>query len=140
QLVEIQALLAREPSSPVEDLGFLFSLNQSELNAIDAAAQRPFSGFNAGYGEPLPVVLPELTAIRAISRGYHLKPRVALAGANSESALADWQTAVRIGRTADGYPVLISFLVKLTVTDATLQTVWEGLALNYWSEAQLRII
>lgn len=137
---QVRKLLEHQPGTPLGDLQFLFSLNKREMNQIRAAATRPLSSFNVHYGESFPSLVPELQAVRTLGRGFLLEPRVALASGDVESALADWQTALRIGRAVDGDPVLICMMVKLAVTDGTLETIWEGLATHRWNEKHLIVI
>ena len=107
------------------------------LNEITEATHRPKCRFPINYEDNFNARLPHLAYQRSLARAYRLRAQVELANGQSDVALADIQTCLRLADTLEYEPVIISFLVRIAVLDIAIQPLWEGLAAHRWSDAQL---
>ena len=110
------------------------------LNEITEATHRPKCRFPINYEDNFNARLPHLAYQRSLARAYRLRAQVELANGQSDAALADIQTCLRLADTLESEPVIISFLVRNAVLDIAIQPLWEGLAAHHWSDTQLAIL
>lgn len=139
-LPAVQALLARPVGKPEDDVLFLLAENETELDEMIAAAQRPHSDFLVHYEEGTLALLPQLAVIKNFTYALRLRALARLESNSTDDALADWQICMRLGDALRGDPLLISLLVRLAIYDMSSQVVWEGLAKRQWSGGQLQDI
>ena len=107
------------------------------LHEITEASRRPYCRFPIRYEDSFAALLPHLNHMRSLARAYRLRALVELSAGQSDPALADVQTSLRLADKLNGEPVLISFLVRVAMLDITTQPIWEGLAAHRWNESQL---
>ncbi len=107
------------------------------LQEITEASLRRYSRFPIRYEENFAALLPHLNYMRGLARTYRLRALVELSAGQSDAALADVQTSLRLADKLNGEPILISFLVRVAMLDITTQPIWEGLAAHRWNESQL---
>ena len=133
----IKALAARPAGEPAEDLLFLLARNQSELDEIREAARRPAARLNGRYEDGMELLLPQLSALKALARPFHFSALAHLDRANPATAARDILVIFRLGDSLAGEPLLIAALVHIAVSDLAMQPLWEGLTRHQWSESQL---
>jgi hypothetical protein len=107
------------------------------LNEVEAALRQPRCRFPVRYEDNYNALLPHLTHLRNLARVYRLRALAHLHAGQTEAALADVQTCLRLANAIKDEPVLISFLVRGAILDLALQPVWEGLVTRRWREKQL---
>ena len=107
------------------------------LQEITEASRRPYCRFPIRYEDCFAALLPHLNYMFALVRAYRLRALVELSAGQSDAALADVQTILRVADKLNGEPILISFLVRVAMLDIATQPIWEGLAAHRWNESQL---
>lgn len=107
------------------------------LHEITEASRRPYCRFPIRYEDNFDVFLPHLHYMFALVRAYRLRASVKLSVGQSDAALADVQTSLRLADKLNGEPVLMSFLVRVAMLDITREPIWEALAAHRWNESQL---
>ena len=107
------------------------------LQEITEASRRPYGRFPIRYEDGFAALLPHLNYMRGVARTYRLRALVELSAGQSDAALADVQTILRLADKLNGEPIFISFLVRVAMLDIATQPIWEGLAAHRWDESQL---
>ena len=107
------------------------------LQEITEASRRPYGRFPIRYEDSFAALLPHLNHMRSLARAYRLRALVELSAGQSDAALADVQTILRLADKLNGEPIFISFLVRVAMLDIAGQPIWEGLAAHRWDESQL---
>lgn len=110
-----------------------------EMAEISAAARRPYSRFPIPYDTELAVsiLLPQVSTLISLGRLFELRGAAGLAAGQSEAALEDTLTLLRLSQATRDEPTFISKLTGMQVLKMGLQTAWEGLAARAWSDEQL---
>lgn len=129
-----------EPRTPAEDVLKALSRFDAELAELREAGRRPHARFNVAYGEanPYGILLPHLAVIKDTTRVAGLRATAELALGKKDQALADVLLALELRDSIKDEPLLISHLVRIATLQIALQTVWEGLQDQRWTDAQLR--
>ena len=107
------------------------------LHEITEASRRRYCRFPIRYEDNFDVFLPHLNYMYALARAYRLRALVRLSIGQSDAALEDVQTILRLADKLNGEPVLMSFLVRVAMLDITREPIWEALAAHRWNESQL---
>ena len=132
--------LAKEPQSPAADVLLALSRFETNRQLLIAAAARPQARFWINYDAGFGMLLPHLARLKSCSQYLALHADAALRAGDRATALEDIRTTFRIMEALRGEPILISQLVSMAVLHLGLQPVWEGLADQQWTEADLRVI
>jgi len=110
------------------------------LNEICAAASvRPFCRFNQdyvsqpSYNRPLGVT----TKLILLAQAFNLHAVLALHAERSDLALNDVETTLKLDSGLRREPILVAGLVSLGVVAIQFGSIWEGLNLHLWNDAQL---
>ncbi len=140
ELPDLKALLARPVGKPEEDVLFLLARNQAELDEIASASRRPYSDFSVHYDEGMLALLPQLSVLKKFAYAFRLRAQAELEAGRPDAALRDWQTCVAVNDALKGDPLLITLLVRIAMSEMSLQVVWEGVATRRWTEPHLRTI
>lgn len=99
----------------------------------DAVPARPQAMFTPGLRERqlpellLSIPLPHYTAVQGIGRALGLRARAALAAGDSAEATRSILAAHQMAQACEQEPLLISFLVGLSVETLALEPLWQGL-------------
>lgn len=107
------------------------------LKELDEASRRPRSRIPVDYTE---YEMPSLIGFRSAVRTLRVRALANLAKGNSEAALADVMTCLRIADQLKGEPNLIASLLRNAMLGITLQPIWEGMLDHRWNEQQLEIL
>ena len=112
----------------------------SRLETLRAASSRPESCYPVVYDlkNPWGILLPHLADIKAVSLRLDLKACAELAAGQSDRALEDVKLNLRLGDSLTAEPFLISYLVRAAALQLAAHSIWEGLAEDKWSDAQLK--
>ncbi|MEO5804092.1 MAG: hypothetical protein ABIR24_11245 [Verrucomicrobiota bacterium] len=131
--------IAPQPQTPAADVLLALSKYDATIQELRAASQLPFSRFPLGYEEdnPAMIVLPHLSLFRQIALMLQLRAVAELELGQTEKALDDIKLILRLTKTIRNEPIFISHLVRMSVLQIGLQPVWQGLAEQRWSDAQL---
>lgn len=125
-------------NEPFGVLSQFVSLAEADMLQIKEGVQRPHSQFPVHYEDNVSALLPHLSKIKRLSRLFTFRALVALHDGESQTALDDLVTALKLGESIKVEPILISQLVRQAVVSSyAVQVVWEGLANRVWTEAQL---
>jgi hypothetical protein len=111
-----------------------------ELEEFTAAANRRYARFPLDYSKGFAMPLPHLTYLLNFPPVYRLRCIAALETGDTRSALQDVKTLDRTQNAIRSEPLLISFLVRLTMIKFLMQPIWQGLAEHLWPETELREI
>lgn len=107
------------------------------LRQISEASERPYCRFPVRYEDTYAALLPHLSPLRNFARIYHLRALTKLSAGQTDAALDDVQMCLRLADKIKDEPLLVSFLVKIAMTDLSTQPVWEGLGAHRWNDHQL---
>jgi len=114
------------------------ALKESELTEVEIAVQRPHSQFPVRYEDNVSALLPHLNEIKRLGRLFSLRALARLEAGDSDGALRDVLTTIRLADSLRNEPILISVLSRVAMLDQATQAVWQGLADRKWDESQLR--
>jgi hypothetical protein len=134
---QIQALRATPPGRPAADLLFLLGLNAAELDEIRTASKWPGCSFKVHLDEGFHALLPQLAVMKNFAGAFETKALAELAAGNPDAAFADAQAALAMSDALRTEPLLISCLVRIANLEIALQPLWEGLARQQWTAAQI---
>jgi len=131
--------VAPEPQTPAADVLLALSRYDSALEELREAAKLPYSRFPLEYDNALPVasLLPHLAQIKRVAQVLSLRAIAELDANQPEKALADLKLAFRLNDSIRNDSFLISHLVRIAVQSIVMQPVWQGLAQQKWSDAQI---
>jgi hypothetical protein len=131
---------SRAKAAPV----VLRGLKSSEvaLAELHSVSRRPAARYPVNYDleNPWGILLPHLANVKKACQRLQLHACAELAAGQSEPALEDVKLMFRLADSLKGEPFLISYLVRVACLQLALQPVWEGLAEQRWSEAQLQAL
>lgn len=133
----LQELQARPSGRPEEDLLFILNRNRDQVEEIRTASRRPHAVFGLRYGDGLDALLPQLAVLKRLTQGFSTKAVAELRAGHSAVAFEDTLVCLRLSHAAQDEPLLITALVEFALLEITVQPIWEGLARQEWSDAQL---
>jgi hypothetical protein len=131
--------VAKEPQSPAADVLLALSKYDPAIEEVRQAGRLPFSRFPLNYNKEntAAILLPHLKSLRECARVLQLRVIAELQSGQSDKALEDVKLTLRLAESIHTEPFLISHLVRIAIVQTALQPVWEGLAGQKWSDAQL---
>jgi hypothetical protein len=130
--------IALQPQTPAQDVLLALSKYDPAIEELREASQLPYSRFPLNYdGMPAAILLPHLAALKRCSQVLQLRAIAELQNNESDKALADIKLSLLLADSIRTEPFLISHLVRIAMTEITLQPIYEGLAEHKWSDAQL---
>jgi hypothetical protein len=128
-----------KPQTPAADVLLALSKYDSIIEELREAAKLPYSRFPLNYNtdEPFAILLPQLSKMKVITQFLNLRTIAELEADQPENALADLKLAFRCNDAIHNETFLISQLVRIAIQSILMQAVWEGLAEQKWSDAQI---
>ncbi|MGB8369975.1 MAG: hypothetical protein ACLPYZ_13545 [Limisphaerales bacterium] len=132
--------VASQPQTPATDILLALSCFDPAIKELREALQRPCSRYPLDYESGFDVVgelLPYLANVKRCGQLFQLRILAELDNGQSEKALDDVKLLLGVTDSIRDQPFLISHLVRIAMLAITLQPVYEGLAQQRWSEAQL---
>ena len=92
-----------------------------------------------GYTDdnPAGILLPHLAVLKGCVKTLQLRSSAELQAGQTERALEDIKLMLRLTEAIRNEPIMISHLVRVSMLEIELQTVWEGLAGHNWNDSQL---
>ncbi|MDR3458744.1 MAG: hypothetical protein P4N60_14940 [Verrucomicrobiae bacterium] len=145
EMIEIMALatnefpVAPQAQAPAADVLLALSKFDVVLGELGEAAKRPQSRFPLNYDadDPLAISVPHYAPLTDCVHALSLRASAELAAKKSALAVADIQLILRLMDSIHAEPVIFAENYRLGWFRSALQPVWEGLAGNDWTEAQL---
>ena len=127
------------PQSPAADVLLALGKYDSTVEELRQASQLPQCRFPLNYDTECPanILLPQLAALKSSSQLLKLRALAELQDGQSDKALADVKLSLRLADSIHTEPFIISHLVRIAMSQITLQPMYEGLAEHRWSDAQL---
>lgn len=110
------------------------------LATAEVALQRPDSRFPIDYAAGFAAELPHLADLRGLARLLRLRAEVAAMEGDTDRALRDCATILRLGDTLADEPLLISYLVRVAAVGIAHDATEEVLAIAPASPAALRAL
>jgi hypothetical protein len=131
--------ITAQPQSPARDVLLALSKFDPVIEKERQDSALPYSRFPIGYDTPMPasILLPHLAALVQHSEVLQLRASAELQLRENDQAFADVKLILRLNEAAHTESFLISQLVRLTIVNRAIQVIWEGLATQEWSAAQL---
>jgi len=128
-----------QPQSPAQDVLLALSRYDSSIEELRTASQLACSRFPLNYDadRPLVTLVPHLATLKRVSLVLQLRAIAELQAGEADKALADVKLSLRLIASIRTEPFLISELVRIAMTEITLQPIYEGLAEHRWSDEQL---
>jgi hypothetical protein len=128
-----------QPQSPAADVLLALGKFNATVEELREVGKLPESRFPLEYDADCPtaVLLPHLAALRNTSQLLQLRAIAELQNGESQKALDDVRLSLRLADSVRSEPTLISHLVRIAILKIALQPVYEGLAAQRWSDAQL---
>lgn len=106
-----------------------------ELSEIAAGSRKPYARFPMEYDRNGPGL--SLRPLVVLARLYSLRALGELAHGRTDPAMADIETILRLARSTENSPLLVSQLMQQTILAFGFQPLWEGLSAHQWPESQL---
>jgi hypothetical protein len=103
----------------------------------EALVQRPKCRFPVRYEEHIAALMPHLGYFRYAMRAYRLRALAELSAGQTDAAFEDVRLGLRFANVIKDEPILISYLVRVSMLELASQPVWEGLAAHRWNDRQL---
>ena len=129
-----------QPQTPAEDLRLALTRFDPLLEEVAQAAKaRPTGRFPVNWTQQPAgtIAMPHNNFVQVLVSTLRLRATASLATGRSEEALQDITLALRLIRTIEEEPTLISNLVVVTCLQLLMQPVWEGLGAHRWNPAQI---
>lgn len=104
---------------------------------LEAASRRPACRFPIHYEEG---EFPALVGFRAALRTLRVRALSNLRSGQSDRALQDLQTCLRIADHLKREPHLLSALLRIATVSIAMQVVWEGVEDRLWSARDLEMV
>jgi hypothetical protein len=113
---------------------------QPALEELRTASKKPSVRYPIYYNlaEPYSILLPHLSKIRNIVSLLGLQSSAELALTKSDAAFTNVLLMFWLTESVRDEPFLINQLVRAACLQMTAQAVWEGVAQQRWSDAQLK--
>jgi len=127
------------PQTPAADVLFALGKYNPTLEEVRTASRLPYAQFPLEYDNdnPAGILLPHLARMKGLSRLLQLRAIAELQNAQSDKALEDIQLSLFLEKSLRVEPFIISHLVRIAMTEITLQPIYEGLANHRWTDPQL---
>ena len=134
--------VSSQPQTPAQDVLLALSKYDSTIEELREASRLPYSRFPLNYDseDPAAILLPHLAYLKRCSQVLQLRALAELQNGQSEKALDDVKLSLRLVDSVHNEPFFISHLDRIAILNLTLQPIYEGLAEQKWSDAQLVIL
>jgi len=124
------------PQAPAQDVLFALSAFEAELEQVREACERPQARFPLHYEKGVEMVMPYMPMCKLV-RVVALKASAELALNQNEAALEDVLLAFRMADSIKSDPLLISYLIHLSIVHVAYEPLWTGIAKHHWNDQQL---
>ena len=137
-----EALLGRDSSpakgaTSVDTVLAALEPYAADMATLSNDVRRPHSRFDIRYENGFTAMLPHLSGLKQAASLFSLRASARLAKGDTEGALRDTVTTIRLAESLANEPLLISQLVRVAILPIGLQPFWEGAVDHKWSAAHL---
>ena len=108
------------------------------MEEIETAVRRPRSQFPIHYEDNARAMLPHLSQLKRLSQMFSIRAQLRFGVGDSEGALDDVITALRLAESIKDEPFLICGLVRIAILNEALWPIWEGMSTGSWTAEQLK--
>ena len=131
--------VSAQPQSPAADVLLALSKYDSEIEDLRQASRMPFSRFPLNYAtnNPTRIIFPHLEPLKSCATVLKLRAVAELENKQPDKALSDVRLMLYLASSLRNEPTRWPLQVRMFITDSALQPIWEGLARQQWSDAQL---
>jgi hypothetical protein len=132
--------VAAQPQTPAADILLALSVFDPATEELRQASRRPYARLPLDYESGFDTageLLPCLAKVKRYGQYLSLRILAELDNGQSEPALDDVKLLLRVTDSLRNQPYLISHLVRMAMMSITLQPIYEGLAQQRWTDAQL---
>lgn len=128
-----------QPQTPAADVLLALSKFDPVIERLRQDSALPYSRFPIQYDteNPAMILLPHLAAEKRYVQLLRLRTVAKSQNGDGAGALEDVKLMLRLADLNRNEPTLISQLVRLAMTEITIEPIWEGLADHRWSDAEL---
>jgi hypothetical protein len=137
-----EALLGRDSSpakgaTPVDTVLATLEPYAADMATLSNDVRRPHSRFDIRYENGFTAMLPHLSGLKQAASLFSLRASARLAKGDTEGALRDTVTTIRLAESLANEPLLISQLVRVAILQIGMQPFWDGVVDHKWSAAHL---
>jgi hypothetical protein len=129
-----------QPQTAAKYVLLALSKFDSAVEELRQASHRPYANIPENYAggfDAVSPLLPIFAELKSCSQLLQLRVSAELANGQNTKALDDVKLSLYLGNSLRNSPFLISYLVRMAITEIGLQPIWEGLAKHEWSDSQL---
>ena len=126
-----------QPGEAAQDVLFALAKYDSVVQELREANRRPYAIFPVHFDENYQALLPYLAVLKKLSVVLRLRATALLETGQLDEAVQDITLSFRLAEVLKPEPLLISQLVRISITQIAIEPVWEGLAKHRWKEPQL---
>lgn len=120
-----------------EALRKLLDRSRPLMEEVERAVRRPKSQFPIHYEDNAGALLPHLAVLKQLTRMFSVRAQLRMDTHDSEGAMEDVTTVLRLSKSIENEPFLICGLVRIALVNEALWPLWEGLSSGAWNEPQL---
>jgi len=128
---------ASEETNTWEQLAQQCRDSAAALDEVHAALELPEFDFNVHYLQGFSALLPHLSSLKMVAQRLKTSTMLHLHEGNLELAFHDLQSLLELCRTLEHERLMISQLVHVAYVSIALNTTWEALQADGWSDSQL---
>lgn len=126
-----------QPGEAAHDVLFALAKFDPVVQELREANRRPYAIFPVHFDENYQALLPYLAVLKKLSVVLRLRATALLETGQLDEAVQDITLSFRLAEVLKPEPLLISQLVRISITQIAIAPVWEGLAKHQWKEPQL---
>jgi hypothetical protein len=114
--------------------------DEAVFDELNKASARPYARYPIVYymENPWAILLPHLAKIKQTCLRLETRACAELATEQNEKALADVRLALYTADTVRTEPFFVSYMVRIACVHIAIHPIWEGLAEQRWTDAQLQ--
>ncbi|MDA7520762.1 hypothetical protein N8546_01135, partial [bacterium] len=134
-----EALLGRDssPAKGATPVDTTLEPYAADMATLSNDVRRPHSRFDIRYENGFTAMLPHLSGLKQAASLFSLRASARLAKGDTEGALCDTVTTIRLAESLANEPLLISQLVRVAILQIGMQPFWDGVVDHKWSAAHL---
>jgi hypothetical protein len=130
--------IANEPQTPAQDVLLALSRFDEERAILIETASRPKARFWVNYDAGFAAALPHLARLKLSAFYLSLHSEAARAAGDRQTAIEDIRLMLRLIESVRTEPIGVTHSVRVLMLEACLQPIWQGLANQQWTEAELK--
>lgn len=123
--------------SPAQDVLFALSVFETELEQVSEASEQPLTRFPIQYENGIEARMPHYMPLTKLVRVLALKASAELVLNHNDAGLEDLLLALRLADSTKAEPILISYLVRLSLIQSAYEPLWTGIVQHRWNDQQL---